>query len=241
MKFKSILRDIEKLRGLKLSSIKPGSEITIDRVDSDNKRILLTTYCGKKNSRPFSELERLWEILCLEKVLHVETALGGSGSSRNQPETIMANLPYVEWFKYARKKHLALLDSPSHPLGSLKRMDLVAEEEIKLKLAAKSNNFIPSSTCQTILVSKDLKSHSNALEQISGVSGKNIKQGIYEYCMPTCQLLLISNKLVPEFMLEGIYLVIPNSPLLGAGKHVKINGQNYTLQITGGLNILFTK
>ena len=72
-------------------------------------------------------------------------------------------------------------------------------------------------------------------------SGKNIKQGIYEYCMPTCQLLLISNKLVPEFMLEGIYLVIPNSPLLGAGKHVKINGQNYTLQITGGLNILFTK
>ena len=37
---------------------------------------------GKKKSRPFTEIEILWEALCLEKIVHVDTALGGSGTSR---------------------------------------------------------------------------------------------------------------------------------------------------------------
>src|SRR6185503_4271360 len=109
MKFSDVLSDIEKLKNKKLSSIRKGAEITIEEVDRTNDRLILTTARGKKKSRPLSEIQMLWERLCANAALHVDSALGGSGSSRNQPETILANLPYVEWLSNERKKHIALV------------------------------------------------------------------------------------------------------------------------------------
>src|SRR5690606_35913078 len=96
--------------------------------------VWLRTRKGKERSRPFSELRRLWQALQMSPAIHVDSVLGGSGSSRNQPETILANLPYVEWFQYDGKKHLTLVGSPTHPNGTLKQLDPLRAQEIRSKM-----------------------------------------------------------------------------------------------------------
>lgn len=119
--FDEVLKDIEiNLVGLKLPSIRPGAEITIVKLDRMDESIHLTTSKGQPKKRPFKELEKLWRALCDNPAIHVDSVLKGSGSSRNQPETILANLPYVEWFKHSGKKHLAIQSTNSHKFGTLK-------------------------------------------------------------------------------------------------------------------------
>jgi len=57
--------------------------------------------------------------------VHVDEVLHGSGTSRNQPETILANLPYVEWLKLDNKKHIAFVGKNTHLYGTLKQMDSI--------------------------------------------------------------------------------------------------------------------
>lgn len=98
MTFDEVINDIGKMVGLELESIKPGANIKLNGIDRTAKRIELITSAGKIKTRPFSELEKIWNKLCSSPAAHVDSVLGGSGSSRNQPETVMANLPYIEWF-----------------------------------------------------------------------------------------------------------------------------------------------
>jgi hypothetical protein len=52
----------------------------------------------------------------------VEVVLEGSGSSRHHPETILASLPYVDYFKFKNKKHLYLQIEPTHELGVINEL-----------------------------------------------------------------------------------------------------------------------
>ena len=121
MSFDDVLKDIEGLIGLRLESIRPGAEIVVREVSSDEGRIELETAKGDVKSRPISELRRIWEALSNGTPVHIERVLGGSGSSRNQPETIFANLPYIEWMRHNGKKHIVNVGRNSHPPGTLKK------------------------------------------------------------------------------------------------------------------------
>lgn len=122
MDFDTLIDDIEKLVGMKLNSIQSGSEIVVDGVDRDAESIELHTISGRTNRRSFTEMRKLWRALNEEEIVHVDRALDGSGSSRNQPETILANLPYIEWLRYQGKKHISYVGEETHPAGTLKEM-----------------------------------------------------------------------------------------------------------------------
>jgi hypothetical protein len=238
-KFIDVLKDIEKLAGLKLKSIRLGAEITIEELDWETKSIFLTTAKGKRVSRNFPEMERLWESLCKKHAIHVDSELGGSGSSRNQPETILANLPYVEWFKHLKKKHLTLVSKVSHSLGSLKKMDDIAVEEMVQTLNDLETKSKGGDVSQVVVISGDLISHSEALEQASGVKGQSLQQGVYEFWLPACRLLLVSDQSVTGTISPGTYLVIKGSAPQNVTSKVKIAGKKYIIQTTEGMFLLY--
>ena len=131
MTFDNLIRDIKQLKGTKLNSIRPGSDIIIHNVDTEHAKVEIVTINGILKSRPLSEIQKLWKELCSCPAVHVDKVLSGSGSSRNQPETILANLPYIEWFKFDNKKHIVFVGKSTHPLGTLKQMDAVEAEKIR--------------------------------------------------------------------------------------------------------------
>jgi len=57
------------------------------------------------------------------KVIHVDALLRGSGSSRNQPETILASMPDVEYLMKDKKKHVVWVGENTHKLGTLKEQE----------------------------------------------------------------------------------------------------------------------
>ena len=69
MTFNDVLLDIKKLIGLKLSSIRPGAEITILSVDEEQDNLVLMTSSGTKRSRPLRELRTIWELLLQNPVV----------------------------------------------------------------------------------------------------------------------------------------------------------------------------
>lgn len=128
--FSQLLKDIEQLKGKRLKSIKSGSDLVIDYVDYDNENVVVhvADNPGRQNSRPFREFETIWNDMaqaCLTNNpwVSVETALGGSGSSRNQPETIIANLPYVVWSRPNNRKCIAYVGRTVHSPGENKEAD----------------------------------------------------------------------------------------------------------------------
>lgn len=128
--FDVVLGDIHTLIGMELKSIKPGADIVLTSIDVTERRFILKSSNGEIKSRPFSEIEAIIKALNVNGVVHVETVLAGSGSSRNQPETIIANLPYIDYTFIDRKKHLVLRDEPSHAAGQLQELDLIQAKNI---------------------------------------------------------------------------------------------------------------
>lgn len=128
--FDIVLKDIHTLIGMNLKSIRPGADIVLKSIDTTERRFILMTSNGEIKSRPFSEIEAIIKSLNADGIAHVETVLAGSGSSRNQPETILANLPYIDYTFIDRKKHLVIRDKPSHAAGQLQELDLIQAKNI---------------------------------------------------------------------------------------------------------------
>lgn len=94
MDWEKTFEKLEGLVGKKLKSISGKADITLVSVSDDE--VVVKSKSGKKR-RPTKELRGLVQKLSSGKPVHVDSALHGGGSSRNQPETILANLPDVEW------------------------------------------------------------------------------------------------------------------------------------------------
>lgn len=136
MQFDEVLNYLEQMVGKELPSLNPSTEPTIiTAVDRIAKRYqLAATSSIKAGSRAFNHLEIICTELSKNGFVNVEKALGGAGSSRHQLETIIANLPNVEHFKYDRKKHLYLRDSDTHPLGTIKALSASESRNIKNRI-----------------------------------------------------------------------------------------------------------
>ena len=166
----AVLLDISNMINVKLGSIRPGADITLTKVDFDGVKRELETSSGARRSRPFSEIEAIIRSLNSEKVAHVDTVLGGSGSSRNQPETILANLPYIEYTYIDRKKHLVLRDEPTHELGTLKELSLIEasriiDEHRDRKIALPSQIIVTSKLRETTMSLVAIGADLSALSQ----------------------------------------------------------------------------
>lgn len=143
--FQEMLADLEELRGLPLNSISgQATPFNIQEIDRENDRILLNVN-GTSKSRPLDELRRIWDVMCSLPAAHVDSVLGGSGSSRSQPETILANLPYVEWLTVAGKKNIAYVGEDTHEKGTLYKMDdeKAAEYQALMSLPRPRNPLLP--------------------------------------------------------------------------------------------------
>lgn len=137
--FEDVIHDIgEHLVNIPLQSISGKSTpFCITALDDDRRSYLLRLEGSEKvKSRPYDELERIWQEMTSKPAVHVESFLGGSGSMRSQPETVLANLPYVEWLTIGGKKHIAYIDEDTHEYGTLKQMDITRTEDYKAAMAS---------------------------------------------------------------------------------------------------------
>lgn len=190
--------------GLRLNSIKAGSEITIQEVNIKEKRLILETSQGKKRSRPIGELEKIWERLCINPAVHVDEVLHGSGSSRNQPETILANLPYIEWFRYNNKKHIAYVVQPTHHYGTLKQMDTIKADELKKSMRGDTTQDMPL----ILVITADIGTTCKTIEQITGIPVNPEIPGIYIHDSSNFRLMIVPHSIVPSSITPGTYPLI---------------------------------
>lgn len=210
MKFSEVLNDIQRMKGIELQSIIPGSSVTIDEVSILEKRVIIIDSKGKTRSRPFNELEKIWEALLREPAIHVDSVLLGCGSSRNQPETIFANLPYIEWLRLNGKKHITLVSNRVHDYGTLRRMDPLEAESLKTKFDDFSQKENPGSLTRTssLIISNDVKRVTDQFEEIIGTRCLSIGVGSYQIIDGEKNILILSKTLVPTEIKPGIYPVI---------------------------------
>lgn len=203
--FDTVLKDIQSLIGMRLKSIKPGADITLTGIDVAERRFLLKTSNGDNKSRPFSEIENILKALNAEGIVHVETVLAGSGSSRNQPETILANLPYVDYTFIDNKKHLLLRDEPSHGLGKLNELDLLEARGIVDRFKARRTSL----PVQLIVTSK-LRETTTALVALGG-DLKALSPTAYSVTVHG-RLLWVVTPSVLNCSVEGAYALLPGTP-----------------------------
>ena len=139
MHFNDVLSDIEKLIGKQLQAINSNTTpIYITKIDHKQKKYFVSSSQDEIGTgRSFWELEDIWADLQYKGFTNVEQALYGSGSSRNQPETIFVNLPYIEHFKYKNKKHILLCSKQTHAAGTL--LEVPSSEYLVLR--KKIDNF----------------------------------------------------------------------------------------------------
>lgn len=226
MKYEDVIIDIQKLVGRQLNSIKKGAEITITAVNLEDGRIELMTSKGQAKSRPFSEIRTIWRELSMHPAIHVEQVLKGSGSSRNQPETIFANLPYIEWLRIDGKKHIAYVGKSTHDLGTLKQMDSIQADSLRRQLQSKLRNI---EGLKAIIIAGDIAPAAQSLEHMTGLPVQALEPGVYVGGHQKEPVLLVAKDSVPENIRSGTYMMIPSHSIIKDGKIVTLADGRFTL------------
>ena len=107
--------------GQELRSISGRADLKIAHVD-DNE-FTMTCSDGKEFREPHKRLRTVFKELLKSGQTHVDAALKNSGTRRNVPETLLANLPFIEHGHVDNRKHLFLKKEETHALGTLKQQD----------------------------------------------------------------------------------------------------------------------
>jgi hypothetical protein len=234
MKFDEVIADIKKLVGRRINSIRPGSDITLTKVDTNSGMLELIDSSNNRRSRPLAEIRKIWEQLCVNSAVHVDSALGGSGSSRNQPETIMANLPYVEWLIVNGKKHISFVGKQTHPLGVLRRMDPLAAQGIATNMLS-AKLVMPNS----IIVVDNVRSMSACLEAFSGLPPAGVSPGVYSFLFNEMSIWIATLTALGNQLECGIYLTLPSKSVSSGSKEILIEGVCFSIVKRDGVNMLF--
>ena len=156
MNFNQIISDIKQLIGLELQAINPNTaSITLMSVELDqNKYVVQASDSKKQIIRNIVELKEIFNELEKNSYCNVDQALKGAGSSRHHPETIFANLPYIQFFKLENRKHLLLRDEAIHEYGTIDELPqkelrnikgaIIAHKALNINSIAQQLNFIIS-------------------------------------------------------------------------------------------------
>lgn len=230
MDFTDVIKDLVKLEGLLLHSIRPGADIVIENVDVELKKITIRNSSGKIQNRYFIELERIWEALLASPAIRVEDVLNGSGSSRNQPETIFANLPYIEWLKLNNKKHIAYVGKATHPYGTIQQMNQA--------LANKLEHTSPetSQTSFVLIISNDIAKTAALISSHLGGKAKAIAEGIYEFSIRG-QLLVLTSAHKSGIQC-GTYYHLPISSNYQCSAEIELFDRKWGIYLVGELKII---
>jgi hypothetical protein len=207
--FDLIIKDIQSLKGRRLKSIKPGADVILIDVDLKGKRLILLSSSGVSRSRPFSEIESIVKALNSDGIVHVDTVLAGSGSSRNQPETILANLPYIDFTFIDRKKHLVIRDEPSHQIGILNELDLLEARRIVDRFKSRQR-ILPTQ----IIVTSKLREATSALTALGG-DLKALSPVLYSISVQNRLIWIVSPSAL-NCSAEGAYALILGTPSTNA-------------------------
>jgi hypothetical protein len=121
---------LQTMIGVKLRSISGKTDIEISEVNSDT--IKVRSESGMK-TRSLDELRRIVSKMTLGQPIHVDSVLFGSGSSRNQPETILANMPDVEWLNLNGRKHIVWTGRNTHGIGTLREVEEFEATQIRTR------------------------------------------------------------------------------------------------------------
>lgn len=234
MNFDDLLNDIDSLKGLKLSSLNKGSNIIIEKVNRERDRVELRTEDGKLKSRSFAELRSLWDRLNQTPAVHVDSALAGSGTSRNQPETIFANLPYIEHLQIDGKKHITLLDKDSHKVGTTRPMDPVAAEMLRTEHKRAALNSVTS----VMVVTGDIRVATQTFEDILGSPARPLSAGVYLKEHSGGQILVVLKNLVPKQLALGTHLVLKNRKAKKGDVTFTIAERAFVLREAGDVTVL---
>jgi hypothetical protein len=234
--FYEVLADIEKLVGMKLNSIRPGAEVTIKGIDKKKQRIILETSMGKIVTRPFSHIQRVWEALVKQPAVFVEHVLNGAGPSRNQPETILANLPYIEWLKLGKNKHIALVEKPTHKLGTLRQMDAIDVENLIRRM---DEDWVRVKLPTAVVVASDISQTARNIESVTGLAVKSLEAGVYTHNYKDVRMLLVPRSVLPDCVMPGTYLVVKNGtiPFMGESVVVSVAGNEYRVLSEGDIKL----
>jgi hypothetical protein len=120
MNFDNVVNELELLIGYKLKAINQSTpSIVIEKVDKQAKVYFVSANDEKSKRRTFIELQTIWNELVTNGFVNVDQALFGGGSSRNKPETILANMPFIQHFKYKKRKYLLLRNTKVHEIAQL--------------------------------------------------------------------------------------------------------------------------
>lgn len=225
MNFADVERDVHKLIGLRLESISRSSAITIREIDDGQGRLIIGLRDGNTRSRPIDELRRIWDAMQNEPAVHVDKVLSGSGTSRNQPETILANLPYIEWLRIDNKKHIAYVGQNTHPFGTLQEMDPVRAVEIAARLRASSGN----AKLSAVIVTRDLNASISAVQGICSGKLSTVGRGIYQ--IETESDLIVFLPAETSGLEDGTYAVIESRAPVGSAntKSLSLFGKTFTV------------
>ncbi|MCB5287742.1 MAG: hypothetical protein LHW64_08045 [Candidatus Cloacimonetes bacterium] len=198
----------------------------------NDKRIVLTDAKGGIRSRPFSEMEKIWEALVKVPAIHVDSVLQGCGSCRNQPETIFANLPYVSWLRINGRKHLALTPSKLHPLGMLLKMDSIESQRLLERIDEYNRRANSSSLSRTsaIVITDRVKKMVDTLSNIIGGRCTSISAGVYQILDGDKNILILNQSIIPGSIKQGFYPVInSNFELSGVSNSFQILDKTISL------------
>ena len=223
MNFIDVIADIHKLIGLELDSIRPGAKITITEVDEERRSLTLRTSSGQSRSRPIDELQKIWNEMMVNPAVHVEGVLHGSGTSRNQPETILANLPYIEWLKIDNKKHIAYVGKNTHAFGTLRQVDSILAVEVISKMRASKGDIKLSAA----IVAKDVNQSIQEMQSICHGTVTTIERGIYQLQTHMDPVIFLAADVWG--LEEGTYCVIESSAPINLEKRLVLYGKHYSV------------
>lgn len=228
MTFDAIVRDVRRLIGQNLQSIRKGATIVIEEVNPAEDRIRIRARKGSV-SRRLDELRRIWNALRKEPAVHVDSLLGGSGTSRNQPETLLANLPYVEWLRINGRKHLAFVGEASHELGTLKEMDPIRADDVRSRLSHRAQD----KKARHMVVTRDVAKSASTLRGIIG-QDPVVVDGEYRFVLSNSVISVVaSNDLAP-----GVYPVLDVNLDVGPLPKVAMGGRSWRVLELEGSRLL---
>lgn len=142
------------MEGIDLRSISGRTNISI--VDINDDYVVVRTASGEVRTRSLDELKRVVDQMELLKPVHIDSVLRGSGSSRNQPETIVANLPDVEYVRLNKVKHVVWVGRKTHEIGTIREADPFTRSQLRGFFEEKAESS-RSAAARFLIVSNDLK------------------------------------------------------------------------------------